>query len=306
MELLIVFGIVVGIGVVGWRLWRSPAPSAGPRLDDPDAEYRAFLVATRRDDRPLQLKRLPTPIETTPPAPPGRPADPAVSGMVFDIEYVDADGVVTSRRVRLRNVYPGPEGLYFDAYCEMRRGDRTFIAHRVAQMITISGEQINYPASFLEALVKWPNNDRRSVDFDTPPEAAEHRLVMGRARPGLVLLVWTARADDGLAEDEIGVIFDYIRRRAALHPGASVWSEERARVFLRSFRPTLQEAIDVAGAIVKRPAERALVVEFLRRMVEVDGVVTPVEEKRLNRFLAALGEPLAQPGKAPKRRKEAP
>lgn len=85
----------------------------------------------------------------------GRGAAPYGVGGSADvwIEYMDADGAVTERRIIVHDVVRKRSGTEIQAYCQMRGEMRTFRADRVLDMKLRDGQRVN-PQIFFREVIK--------------------------------------------------------------------------------------------------------------------------------------------------------
>lgn len=138
----------------------------------------------------------------------------AAAGSVFGIEYKNAKGEKSARRIRLHRLYQDEGVVYLRAYCFERRAARTFRYDRILSVFDMDGVIHDDIQGFLSVL---------GVDFETTPVKPDSpspmpdRPGMGArrvARDGLRALVALARADGLLHDEEIEVIKQYIAYRA--------------------------------------------------------------------------------------------
>lgn len=205
-----------------------------------------------------------------------------IAGRVFVLEYCDADGVVTEREVDARAVQVEGDRLYLKAFCRLRGEERSFRADRIMRLVDRgSGEEMYRPAAFLAWFVDAP----ASTYVD-----AAHASIMTRARPGLIMLAWMARSDGVLSEPEIAVMLDFVEERAAIgRSGARAFDKGLARLDILDLDVTFDAALAAGRRIADTKAERALVRRYLDMMAAVDGVISDVERRRIDRLAAALG-----------------
>lgn len=175
---------------------------------------------------PLRLPPRPKSVVMAHQAPP----DTLVS---LDVEYADANGEITQRRIHVLEVEPANAGLYIRAWCELRDDLRTFRADRI-----ISARQANTSAEIV---------DPEIFLLDLLPEHArpdpEHDAFMERARPGLMPLVWIASANREIASEEMEILLNYLRAYASLSKKSFEMSQARASAFIEGLQPTITTAI---------------------------------------------------------------
>ena len=68
----------------------------------------------------------------------------------FEIEYVDADGVVTNREIYVENYYQADNCIYYRCWCFLRDERRSFRSDRILKVKNIStGRKIKDIAAYL-------------------------------------------------------------------------------------------------------------------------------------------------------------
>ncbi|MAY63971.1 MAG: hypothetical protein CML29_17345 [Rhizobiales bacterium] len=205
------------------------------------------------------------------------PNRPNVPG-TYDIIYEDADRVFTARRIEVFGIYGAPDQSYIDAYCHLRRGDRTFRSDRILDMAdAVTGELIRDPVGAIHAMIKEENDP--GPDF---------RSVMQKARKGLAALVWAARADRHLSADEMTVLLDYIEARDGMTgEGGRDWKRRVADAWLDDYRPLKSEAVDAVSSFTKDGREGELVRSHAVKMLAVQN--DEAERSGVERRLTQLG-----------------
>lgn len=288
MTTLWVLGLLVAaVGIWHWRRSRSRwhELSYVPRED-------AVLTALR-EIRPVSLVRDDYSVpgfvnhskgpdgSTLTPPPVNLPRIGALSGLVFGLEYSDANGVISSRVIRLKEVFPADHTLYLTGHCYLRGDDRTFRVDRILRLIDHrSGASIHNPSEFFERFV-----DRAAKV--TP----EHEAAMNRARPGLKALLWLAHADRRLDEAEISALLDYIPERLSIGNAKAVslkWDRDLARLWIENYRPTLDESAGALMRMSKGGGEARLFKAYAEKVVAADGSISDLERKRLDKLMKAL------------------
>lgn len=238
----------------------SPEPLAAPRqvkLDD--------LVTVSLSTEIREVEYRPEPL----------PPFGSIRGAAYQIEYMNSEGTVTERVIRLRDVRNDEGRVYVIAHCLLSREERTFRADRMLKLYDHrTGEQIE-------------NAARHFAQFgEDEPQSDEHALVMGRARPGLKALIWIARADREISADEMSILLDYIEARRNL-PGARagelVWDRDFARRWIDAERPTYDNAMGALGRMRRGGNEARLFLEFANRLAR-----STAAEKRREKLLRVL------------------
>lgn len=141
-----------------------------------------------------------------------------LEGRTFDVEpiyaimdYVDASGKETRRRVTMANLQVVEGVCYLTAMCHERHEERTFHCDRIVGFIDIDGSAVDPQTFFREYL--YFDLARRSF---APPREDEifERELLEQFRSPLTILLIAAGSDDDYAEDEFKLIERYIEREA--------------------------------------------------------------------------------------------
>jgi hypothetical protein len=123
------------------------------------------------------------------------------------IEYEDATGERTRRRISMRSLKRGAGVVYLNAYCMERRAMRQFRVDRITAMITEDGEILD-PAAYF-ALQGVPLRHQTAAEALTCDCAAR---ALAEMRPGLVMLAAVARADRKVDLREVDAVQVYAER----------------------------------------------------------------------------------------------
>jgi hypothetical protein len=123
------------------------------------------------------------------------------------IEYVDANGIRSRRRVTLQSLCGNGGKVIVNAVCHERRALRTFRADRVTAVILSTGEIVDFDRYLMDifgiALCKSITPEQSK----TPAQALRDAL-----RPGLTVLIAAARSDGHVHLDEIDGVQAYAER----------------------------------------------------------------------------------------------
>lgn len=236
-------------------------------------------IALSEHDRREMLRTFVPQPPTAKPAREDRPMPPrgSLAGEVHEIEYADGDGVVTKRVIRVNSVEDARYFAYLHAYCYLADDVRTFRSDRILSMTDHrTGDRIADP----------------TVYFLSPPQRASsdpaHVKVMARAKGGLIVLIWIARAEPRLDADTYEVLFGYIEDRLALGGAKAMeatWDRGVAWQAFDDLRPNFD---NVAGALARIPTsgkEPALVSDYISRLA----AMSDKRRKRADRVLRLIG-----------------
>lgn len=216
----------------------------------------------------------------------GGPANDDLRGISFAIEYTDAGGRETTRRITLHDLRQAADGrTYLQCFCHECREQRTFRFDRIRSIIDLD-EVFHEPANFFQNELRTPIQltspvrptpsapretrpmSLSSTDFDNPG-IAQRRV----ARDGARLLAALARSDGIMHAAEIEVIIDYIAECAGRH-GIATEREDRLALaaYLKRQRPSADTLDECLARLARASAEEQRL--FLRSAIalaEADG-----------------------------------
>lgn len=186
----------------------------------------------------------------------GRPApyEPAalvIEPQVFAIEYIDAEGEGSTRRIRCQRLYltGGGYGM-LQAYCFWRRAPRSFYVDRIKSVIDVDGVVYEPPGDFLTELAT-----QHAIGSQAP--AAKSTAGFSRTfRPELVLASAVAFADEVRHETEAEAIRDFVAQLALRHDFIFTPEElaraQRSALRLRPSAGDVEWATEKLGEIGER------------------------------------------------------
>lgn len=128
------------------------------------------------------------------------------------IDYTDAGGTRTRRRITIRQIVSDPENVWVAAYCHERKAARKFRLDRIRHFITQDGEAID-PDTFMRMMCGFAPN---VVQTDAAKDATKRSLKSfnDNIRPALTVLVAASRSDDHVHNEEVDAIMLYAERAA--------------------------------------------------------------------------------------------
>ncbi|MEQ8292507.1 MAG: hypothetical protein RIA08_09895 [Roseovarius sp.] len=208
------------------------------------------------------------------------------------IDYCDADGNKTRRRITLLKMRTGPNAPMLTAICHERRAMRTFRCDRIECFISDVGEIIETDAFFRETMYlniadfypagKGPGHEVDPAHAETLRTA---KAVRDALRFQLRLLVSAARCDEVLHPAELDVICRYIEdeieqpyiaERYGRHVTIEVL-DQLASIMSRSrpYRESLPTTIDAIARLDDDQLDR--LTGALRDVILADGKVVAEE-----------------------------
>jgi len=217
------------------------------------------------------------------------PAQNDVAGLTCIIDYVDASGSPSRRRITVRRLETKYDRTYLTAFCHERHALRSFRLDRVHSVTDTSHRTYTDPFQFFETIPHGRLPDASAVN--SPDGQAE---AFSRCRDGIRVLVFLARCDGEFHASERTVLSEYCRCRCddpryepleyrlemlleyadRQHPDAEVFLECARRI---------------AGQAVTGGHLR-LLCDSVRALVEADGAVTHNERRFVEEFVQMIEE----------------
>ena len=184
-------------------------------LDDDDLDdlFANLDAATLLEIAKIEFEPSPPPAPKKP-AKRNRPDRTDLEPVYTVIDYRDASGQETRRRITMLSLYPGPKAPMLTATCHERKAYRSFRCDRIQWFLEPDGEAIRPDNFFRDTMgidladipVTTPANARPSRKAP-PPELDTARKIREKLRPTLSILIAAARADDELHAEELDVIY---------------------------------------------------------------------------------------------------
>lgn len=194
----------------------------------------------------------------------------------YEIEYADADGVVSTRTIDVLAVRAESNATYIQGWCHTRRAERTFRSDRIlSARRTGDACSIGDAEQYFNALV--PEVDRPDPDHD---------VVMSRVAPGLGILVWIAKVDREITVDEESILFDFIEERNGLAGpkfAGTPWNKSKAAAWIDTAKPTFNTSSGTLGKISKTGREYAMLNAYAIRLADEGGEAAKRRMKQLFR-----------------------
>lgn len=260
-----------------------------PRQTDPAPEFVTLKVTLTKDDPD--------------PAPPtGQRRRFVLEPYYWMMEYRDAAGAVTRRRITMRTIEESDNNLYLMAFCHERNAVRSFRLDRVICLIDQDGVVEDAAPHFSELM------ETADVEFsDEPlfkggrrktepkPNVSTYTAVRRALTPALELLIAAARSDDYLHPGEMEAILLYAEDAACkMRDDGDVEGDLDATVFeklertMRRMRPT-REDIEFNLSILQDwdPEHLRRVARALSESVVADGRVDALEAEIIADFRSA-------------------
>ncbi len=213
------------------------------------------------------------------PSVPSDDAEPSISppdatrggadGLLFAIEYMDAKGNLSRRRITVKSY----DGRYLRAWCHERQAWRTFRVDRIRCIIDENGE-IHDPGTFFRVTPGF-ELERPGAGEDDRRHALREPI-----RPHLRVLAAIARADGRFTADEIPPILAFTSAAHEVTGLAPLSDDDLEYIasYVRRLRPLPNSlAADLDAAAGGNADIFRLMIETCVPLVRADGRVTPEE-----------------------------
>lgn len=185
------------------------------------------------------------------------------------IEYVDALGCESRRRITLMAVVTQPNDLLLHCYCHERAAPRCFRASRIRETIDLAtGELVQDTAELIRRLACILN-------YPAESSLAATQDALRRCRHGLVVLTFLARCDGYLHPSEMQVLLNYLDHNAqfpGIDPELADWALRRLDVNRHAYDRAV-------NALSQRQDDLWQVARFARRLIDADGTLSPEESE---------------------------
>lgn len=233
----------------------------GPAIDGPEEQVRTNVAE----------QRIPT--------------SDAIDGMAIAIEYADAVGEISVRRIVAVSTSRASEGVcYINGWCLLRNDWRRFRSDRILKlMLPPTWSAVSDPVEFLAEYVPQKIAARKSL------KSVDPKLV---CRDGLAILVYVARADGCiLAAQEREVIRAYVVlacRRAGFD--ADEQTVERVLAYADTLYPTGHSMGQYLERLERDSGALDLLVPCLKSLVVADGHYSAEEQEAVAALLKAMSQ----------------
>jgi len=203
--------------------------------------------------------------------------DDVLVAIAMAIDYVDAEGQESRRRVTVHRVQEQPNDLLLACYCHERRAPRHFKGSQIRAIFDPdTGQMVDERSAIAEHLSALRSLLPGSVAFAGNEPAAAVRAAIN-------VLLFLARCDGHEHPEETTVLLDFMDYHAA-PPGLDTTAAE---ALLRRLHPD-PILFENSLALLERksPSMLTMVARSARRLVDADGRIVP-EEVEFGRLLDA-------------------
>ncbi|MEO8530855.1 MAG: hypothetical protein ABI459_06515 [Deltaproteobacteria bacterium] len=169
------------------------------------------------------------------------------------IDYVDSEGVSSSRRILIHGYEMRPDRCLLLAHCYERKTSRSFRADRILQAVTADGEVFTGEQLLRDLLDVDP--PARGVSAPVPAGPTLRRQIDLEIRPAVTLLVAAGRIDDDYVPVEMEVIHHYIENEC----------RHLCEAGILSTRPTIEDIGPVCRRVkTVRPTREDVLAETMK------------------------------------------
>jgi hypothetical protein len=212
-----------------------------------------------------------------------------IEGVALGLEYADASGEISARRVIAGRVSPGAgEFFYLEGWCLLRKDWRTFRSDRMLKlMLPPAWTCVVDPTTFLRTYLP---------QFSPAARAAAKVNPKLLCRDGLAVLLYVARSDgDVVPAAERDVIAKYVLavfQRAGLAPNDGMIAEIAA--YAETLYPSTQSMEACLSRLERDPGALDLLVPHLTALVKADGTYSEQEQLAVATLVRAIEEARAK------------
>lgn len=195
------------------------------------------------------------------------------------IHYRDSSGVESTRKITVKSASKAPDGgLYLNAFCHDRQGNRTFLTSRIALLADAdTGESHGNPLEYF--LEKLKNTDHATLWRWFKAMKSE-----------IAVLIYVARIDGRFTEKERRVIAEFISQKT----GGEVPSDKLEGDLRRTYcdEEEFQNHLDRLEVLPEK--EKVALVEAAHRVAEATKDIDQDERKAVQAIVNRLAPTYAK------------
>lgn len=197
-------------------------------------------------------------------------------GCTLAIEYIDAKGEASRRRVTVRGIAEAQNGTLLRCYCHERQAPRSFRLDRVQSAIDLASGEV------FDSVTEWLAS--QGISTIARAEATDP---LRAAEPGMIVLSFLAHCDGDYDPREHAVIRRYVEAAAPGHGLRSDYLERRVRALYPD-----EEMFEDACELVEAQGMAAFtqLAEYAADLVAADGEVTEDEAFWIKALHDELGQ----------------
>lgn len=228
---------------------------------------------------------------------------PRLSGMnrCIEIEYADADGTFTRRKVNVSSFYRQrhESTWYVEGFCHLRREKRTFRTDRISRLwdVRSGGALVGNATQWVESLwLAGPEGRLHQERVDREEARAEREKVQEEARSvvesqfhGLRTLIYVAKADKFLRAAEKRLILFFFKRIAAYRMDDPEVEDAAIKLALKIDTPSTGQFYYSVRQVAQRGRRyRMAVCATAKAIINTDKKVSPYELEVLDYLVRKL------------------
>lgn len=207
------------------------------------------------------------------------PVGDSIRGVTLILNYIDAEGIGSTRQISCSRLEQMHGALYLRAFCHYRLAPRKFRIDRIVGVFdALTGEQLGEGTDYFAAYVA----DRVAGGAGEWGLSPDQRAALGAA---LVVLTFLSRCDGhchALEREEIETFTAGWWMRAEI---SAPFPEADIAARVRRLSPDV-EALEIAAQHVLRDRLlRPMVAGYARRLIEADGRIADQEQEWIARLI---------------------
>jgi hypothetical protein len=218
-----------------------------------------------------------------------------IAGVCVTIEYCDAAGEISNRRVLIERLYYRNDGLYLGGWCMLRNARRTFRADRIQELLLPpKWIAVDDPYRFLEGYISPPSPAvKRQRDEPSPPQSADYwerrYKVRSVANHGLRVLAFMARVDGAFVLQERNVLCTYIKDIGVV-AGIKLSDDESNDIASEAdtLFPTKRQVANSLNVIRLYQEQSSIFLKSLNQLVRSDGTISSWEQNAMRMLIDIL------------------
>jgi len=216
----------------------------------------------------------------------------AASGQTFYIDYVDTNGVATSRVITVYDIGQSNDGMpVMSCYCTLRRAPRNFRVDRVRVVADLDGIVADDPAAFLADALGMAREMADMVNTATEQyneQASRKRALTIPVQYQTRLLAALSHSDGAMLNSEVNEILKYLDGELIdFQPDED--DHKMLELYIRRMRMT-EKAIDRALREIgwMDAADQRRFLNAAIKVINADGRQHPAEIEMINVFATDL------------------
>lgn len=217
----------------------------------------------------------------------------SIAGICVGIEYLDASGATSSRRIVCRSVFEAHDMIYVHGHCLLRGENRMFRLDRIKKL-RLPPDWVRFPdpSAFFRAYLR-PTENMGKNKWDAFLDGSERYAKLAQTRRiashGLRILTFVGRAEGSIVKQERSIVKNYVREIAKLAQ-VELSDDDSAEVAadVDKLFPTKRQVAYSLDVIVHDPEQSELLLNTLKALVAADGLRSHREANALALLVEVL------------------